>query len=74
MAPPAVADSAPPLVKVKAGKAIAAALKLSVKLRRLVKEARFVGSAAEALLFVKLTSRIFPSVPPKVIALLILFA
>ena len=56
MAPPAVTEIAPPLFKVKAGSAMAAALKSKVKLRSEVREAKLVGRLAEALEFVRLKS------------------
>ena len=76
MVPPAVTAIEPPLFKVSAGSAMAALLKFSVKLRKAVKEVRFVGKAAEALLFVRLKSCTFPKVAPaaKVMAPLILLA
>ena len=76
IAAPAVKERLPPLFRVTAGRAMfaAALLKLSVKLRRLLKEARLVGSEAEALLLVRLKSCTLPKVPPKVIAPLRLFA
>lgn len=65
-------------VKVKLGKTMfaEALLKFSVKLRKLVREVRFVGEAAEALVFVRLKSCTLPKVAPaaKVIALLMLLA
>jgi len=65
-------------VKVNPGNAILAAalLKLSVKLRKAVREPRLVGTAAEALVLVKLKSCTLPRVAPdaKVTAPLILLA
>lgn len=55
IAPPAVATNAPPVVKVIAGNAIAALLKVSVKLRKLVKPVK-LGIAAAALVLRKFTS------------------
>ena len=46
MAPPAVTDKLPPEVSVSAGKVIAVVVKFKVRLRKLVKLARFVGSVA----------------------------
>ena len=54
MAPLAVALREP--VKVRAGRAMPAALKFSVKLRKLVSEVKFVGKFAETLLLLKLKS------------------
>lgn len=62
IAPPASATKLPPLVKVIAGKAIAALLKVTVKLRKLVKPAK-LGRVAPTLVLRKLTSRIFATVP-----------
>jgi len=58
MAAPAVNDKLPLLVNVKLGKTMfaEALLKFKVKLRRLVKDVRLVGAAAEALLFARLKS------------------
>jgi len=58
MAAPAVRERFPLLFKVTAGKTIfaAALLKLSVKLRKAVREPRLVGAAAAALLLVRLKS------------------
>lgn len=68
MAPPAMADKLPPAFKVSAGKAMAALLNSSVKLRKLVNKARLVGNAAPLFVLRKPTSRMFASVPPKVTA------
>src|SRR5579863_10182374 len=56
IAPPAVIDNAPLLFKVRVGKAIAAALKLKVKLRNPVNDPRPLGTEAEAFEFVRLKS------------------
>jgi len=58
IAAPAVNDKLPLLVKVTLGKAMLAAalLKFNVKLRRLLKAVRLVGTEAEALLFARLRS------------------
>jgi len=58
MAAPAVNDKLPLLFNVKLGKTMfaEALLKFKVKLRRLVKDVRLVGAAAEALLFARLKS------------------
>lgn len=68
MAPPAVTVRVPLIVK--AGRVMLALLKFKVKLRRLVSKLvfRLVGSAAEALEFFKLKSRMLLKVPPKVMA------
>lgn len=73
MAPLAVAESEPLLCKVRVGKVIAAPLKLSVKLRKLVSEAS-AGKLAKALELVRLKSWILPSVPLKLIPPLRLLA
>ena len=64
IAPPAVADNDPPLFKVKAGKAIPALAKLTVRLRRVVREVKLVGNVAAALIFVRLTSKTLFKVAP----------
>jgi len=46
IAPPAVTDKLPPEFSVRAGKAIAVLAKFKVRLRKLVKLARLVGSVA----------------------------
>ena len=58
IAAPAVTERLPLFVKVILGKAIfaAALLKFKVKLRRFVSELKFVGTEAEALVFVRLKS------------------
>jgi len=58
IAAPAVNDKLPLLVSVKLGKAILAEalLKFRVRLRRLLKDARLVGTEAEALLLLRLKS------------------
>ena len=66
--PPAVATKFPLFVKVKAGKVIAALLKVTVKLCKLVREAKFVGNAALALILRNPMSRKLPNVPAKVMA------
>src|SRR5581483_7341065 len=63
IAPPAVADKLPLLVKVMAGNAIAALAKFIVKLRKLVKLVK-LGNTAPALVLVMLTSRMLATFPP----------
>lgn len=74
MAPPAVAVKLPALFKVSAGKAMAALSNCKVRLRKLVSEAKFVGSAAAALVLRKPTSRTLPKVPAKLTAPVMLLA
>ena len=74
MAPPAMADRLPLLCKVNAENAMPAPSNCSVKLRRLVKLARFVGKVAAALILRNATSRMLPNVPLKVTAPMMLFA
>ena|SRR5277367_2399265 len=66
IAAPAVKERLPLLVKVIVGRAMLAAAfeKLIVKLRRLVKEVRFVGREADALVLARLKSCTLPRVAP----------
>ena len=64
IAPPAVITALPLFVKVIAGRAIAALLNVSVKLRRLVNPVK-LGSTAPLLILRNEKSRIFDLVPPK---------
>src|SRR5438445_309778 len=63
IAPPAVADKLPPLVKVMAGNVIAALLNTMVRLRKFVKPVK-LGMVAPALVLRNDTSRILLLVPP----------
>lgn len=67
IANPAVAVKLPPLVSVRAGKLIEVLLNVINKLRKLVTPVK-LGKMADAFVFLKLKSRIFVKVPPKLIA------